>query len=210
MIAMLTRAIGGSATPDPESELEITGTKLDWAKFTHRTWVVGEGDSISAQRAKDFEDMASKQPTNSTTAASAENNYNINTVPRARKIHQPLLTAPSSSLSCALACVHILLEAEAGFPNVILVNGPATATILVFTAVLLRFFNVRGCHSKGKMRVVYVESWARVKKLSLSGMLLEGVVERFLMQWPQLVEEGKQKKSWWSGGRRREYLGVLV
>ena len=64
-------------------------------------------------------------------------------VPRAREIHQPLLTSPLSCLQCARACWDLLLryttetrEGHAGlakqkdFPDLILCNGPATATVL--------------------------------------------------------------------------------
>jgi beta-1,4-N-acetylglucosaminyltransferase len=55
----------------------------------------------------------------------------------------------------------------------------------------------------GQMRSIYIESWARVKTLSLSGKLLKPLVDRFLVQWPQLVEkEG-------SGGKV-EFVGTLV
>jgi beta-1,4-N-acetylglucosaminyltransferase len=47
---------------------------------------------------------------------------------------------------------------------------------------------------------VYVESFARVKTLSLSGKLLYPFVDRFIVQWPGLKEK-------WT---RAEYLGVLV
>lgn len=176
MIAMLARATSSS---DPS-------LKLSWQSFTHRTWVVSSGDSISAVRAKEFEESQSGE----------EESYTIRTVPRAREIHQSLFSAPVSSLKCLWACVGILTER--GCPDVILCNGPATATILVFTSVLLRFLNWKGCETEGKMRTVYVESWARVKRLSLSGRLLEWVVDRFLVQWPQLV------------GGKREFGGVLV
>lgn len=172
--------------------------RLRFDSFTYWTWIVSEGDSISGQRARAFEGLDQSNNSSPQTAAA------IVTVPRARKIHQPLYTAPISSLKCLHACLTVLLNLSSqgrDFPDIILCNGPATATIMVFTSVLLRFFNVRGCNSRGKMRTVYVESWARVKKLSLSGMLLERVVDRFLVQWPQLAE---------GGVGRREYLGVLV
>lgn len=174
MIAMLSRA---TSTSDES-------LKLEWQSFSHRTWVVSSGDSISAIRAQEFEESHSSS------------SYTIETVPRAREIHQSLLSAPISCLKCLWACVRILTES--GCPDVILCNGPATATILVFTSVLLRFLNWERCESEGKMRTVYVESWARVKRLSLSGKLLEWVVDRFLVQWPQLE------------GGKREYVGVLV
>ena len=181
MVAMLERAVS-----------EKDGKRrLDWNDYSYRTWVMGSGDSISAQRAKEFEDMAGSDPYS----------YNVVTVPRAREIHQPLYTAPISSLRCMHACVDLLLRPKGkDFPDLILCNGPATATILVFTSILLRIFDVRGCHTRGKMRTIYVESWARVKKLSLSGVLLVRVVDRFLVQWPQLEK----------AGGRAEYLGALV
>jgi beta-1,4-N-acetylglucosaminyltransferase len=171
---MLTRA-----TSDPNQT-----SRLSWEDFTHRTWVVSSGDSISAVRAKEFEEAQSGK------------SYTISTVPRAREIHQSLLSAPISCLKCLWACVGILTQN--GCPDVVLCNGPATATILVFTSVLLRLLDWKGCETQGRMRTVYVESWARVKRLSLSGKLLERVVDRFLVQWPQLE------------GGRREFGGVLV
>ena len=204
MIGMLTRAV-------TEGEQE---RRLEWKKYTRRTWVVGTGDAISAQRAREFEEMvtalAIEQDGSTTGRTESEDaslgSYDIATVPRAREIHQPIYTAPISCLRSMLACFNLLLRhqnrnSDLGFPDLILCNGPATATILVFTSILLRFFNIRRCNTRGKMRTIYVESWARVKKLSLSGLLLSRVVDRFLVQWPQLEKEG---------GGRVEYLGVLV
>ena len=53
------------------------------------------------------------------------------------------------------------------------------------------------------MRSVYVESWARVKGLSLSGRVLVGggLCERVVVQWPAV-------KGWGLG--RVEYRGCLV
>lgn len=124
----------------------------------------------------------------------------IRPVPRARKIHQSLLTTPISSLNCLLTCIQYLYYHPSGYPDLILTNGPATATILIFASVMLRFFDVKGAHSRGKMRTIYVESWARVKNLSLSGKILCWVADRVLVQWEQL--EGVRG--------RGEFLGVLV
>jgi beta-1,4-N-acetylglucosaminyltransferase len=173
----------GGHTAEMLSMLSRAG--LDWKdKFVKRTWVVGEGDGISAQRAREFEEGEVR-------AGDGNGGYEVKSVPRARAIHQSVWTAPITCLRCAVACFHVLLpqEDEIGhrdvrdYPDVILCNGPATATILVFVSVLLRFFDVGGCHSRGKMRTVYVESWARVKRVSLSGRLLAWVVDRFLVQW---------------------------
>ena len=215
MIGMLERAV----TAKEKSQ------KLDWKDYSHRTWVVGSGDSISVERAKEFEEMAIPLSTKEDLIVgkvmrakdSGPGTYDIATVPRARKIHQSLLTTPISSFICMRACWDLLTkyttetrDGHAGgpgqkdFPDIILCNGPATATIMVFTSVLLRFFDVKGCSTRGKMRTIYVESFARVKKPSLSGTLLNRVVDKFLVQWPQL------EKAYEVAGGRAQYLGVLV
>ncbi|KAK4549701.1 hypothetical protein LTR36_005002 [Oleoguttula mirabilis] len=212
MLAMLERAVSA----------KDASLKLDWKDYTHRTWVVGSGDSISAQRAKDFEDMVIPLSTPEDLMVgkvkratyNGIGTYDVVTVPRAREIHQSLTTTPMSSFTCMRACYDLLTRyttetrdghasgpGQKDFPDVILCNGPATATILVATSMLLRFFDVKGCSTRGKLRTIYVESWARVKKPSLSGKLLSRVVDRFLVQWPQLER---------STGGRAEFMGVLV
>lgn len=132
--------------------------------------------------------------------------YSIATVPRARRIHQPLYTTPFSALQTLLAAFVPLLSRPrraargAELPDLIVTNGPATAVVLVLAALVLRFFDVRGAQSRGLCRTVYVESFARVKTVSLSGRLLVRVVDRFLVQWEEL--EGY--------GGRAQYAGILV
>jgi beta-1,4-N-acetylglucosaminyltransferase len=71
--------------------------------------------------------------------------------------------------------------------------------------LVLRFFSPvlpKGwAPNEGSMRTIYVESWARVRRLSLSGRILVWVVDRFLVQWEGL--EGV-------GGGKGEFIGVLV
>jgi beta-1,4-N-acetylglucosaminyltransferase len=203
MLSMLDRAVN---EPDPASRLE-------WRDYTHRTWVVNEGDSISASRAKDFEESTLGYGQERIMEGKVKKatdlgpgTYEVVTVPRARMIHQSVYTAPISCLRTAAACWKLLVkQVEQGrdFPDLILVNGPATATILVYTAIALRFFNVKGCVTNGRLRTIYVESWARVKKMSLSGNLLSRVVDKCLVQWPQL--DAKR-----NGTGKAKYVGMLV
>ncbi|KAL9065755.1 MAG: hypothetical protein Q9157_007365, partial [Trypethelium eluteriae] len=143
--------------------------KVDLGDYTRRVWVVGEGDEFSVSQARSFEDQLSKSLRGNVENGSASSmqidggdgstgtskqqrrvgDYEIKTVPRARQIHQPLLTTPFSSLRTLLTCFPLLLYPSP--PDLILTNGPATATILIFASLLLRFFDIKGCHSKGKM-----------------------------------------------------------
>jgi len=188
--------------------------------FTHRTYVVSSGDSFSSQKAHEFESslvhMKDPSATTSTT-------YDIVTVHRARKVHQSLLTAPASSLRCLWDCIRILKGTHPdlqpagpakGYPDLILTNGPGTGVIVILASIILLFFGFSGNRSceggngaspdafeAGRMRSIYIESWARVQKLSLSGRLLKPLVGRFIVQWPQLVEKE---------GQRVEYIGPLI
>ncbi|KAI9733251.1 MAG: UDP-N-acetylglucosamine transferase subunit [Cirrosporium novae-zelandiae] len=163
---------------------------LNLISYGHRSYVVSAGDDFSAGKARDYE------------ASIDGENYDIMIVPRARKIHQPLWTTPVSALECLLACFRILYSCPDSkgprYPDLILMNGPGTAVCVALAALAIRFFGLPG--SLGMMRTIYVESFARVKNLSLSGRLLVPVVDRFIVQWEALKQYG----------RRVEYLGVLV
>ncbi|KAK8158613.1 oligosaccharide biosynthesis protein Alg14-like protein, partial [Phyllosticta citrichinensis] len=188
---------------------------LDKARFlrswSHRTYVVSEGDALSAERAREWEESLMVKGGELEIGT-----YDIQLVPRARKIHQSLLTTPYSSLRCLAACHAILRSPFASpaiesstapqhqatfFPNLILTNGPGTGVIVVLAALLMRFCDLGDLDRTSRIRTIYVESWARVKRLSLSGRLLVRVVDRFLVQWETLLDK--------TAGRG-EYLGVLI
>lgn len=54
-------------------------------------------------------------------------------------------------------------------------------------------------------RVIYVESFARVTSLSLSGKILKHLVDRFVTQWPMEKKDGQGR-----GGVDRDEEGWLV
>ncbi|KAJ4357783.1 UDP-N-acetylglucosamine transferase subunit [Didymosphaeria variabile] len=187
---------------------------LDPRKYTHRTWVVSSGDAFSVGRAVAFEKALEEKAEGEGEQVRGWNigsaHYDIAIVPRARKIHQSLITTPFSSLYCLWACFRPLLIpttssstssiTDADLPDLIITNGPATACILILASLILKFFNVQGASSRGKCKTIYAESFARVKTLSLSGKLLVRVVDRFLVQWDGL--DGV--------GGRAEFVGILV
>lgn len=183
---------------------------LDTSLYTHRSYIVSEGDEFSCNRAKDFEAsleaqriMANGQDLKEIDFE-IETVYDVSVIPRARKIHQSLLTTPISALHCLISCFHVLyapqgkIASSPRYPDLIITNGPGTAVCVVWASLLLRFIGAGG--TQGRMRTIYVESWARVKRLSLSGKLLAKCVDRFFVQWEGLK----------GAGGRAEYLGVLI
>jgi len=135
--------------------------------------------------------------------------WHFHTVPRARKIHQSLYTTPFTSLWSFFACLRTLqkvsqcTDSSRRYPDVIISNGPATAVMVVYAALCLRFLYLAPADS---MKIIYVESWARVASLSLSGEILlrTGVCNRFVVQWDNL------RKLLMKRGYRVENAGYLV
>lgn len=207
--------------------------RLDPSVYTYRTYVVSAGDNFSAAKAVEFEDslldrrqesidQGRQVKNDSASDSGTAGPYTVVTVPRARRVHQSYLTAPLSTLQCLWACLLLLrglhadqksLRMRFSYPDVILANGPATAVCIILAARILRLFHYltallfgrKGIASDFQLRTIFVESWARVTTLSLSGKLLLPFVDRFLVQWPGL--EGKMA---WPGMRKTEYVGALV
>jgi len=191
-------------------------TPLLQVEYTHRTYVVSSGDSFSASKAVEFEKELLEQLERESIQGSNKE-YDIVTVRRARRVHQGIMTAPFSTLACLFDCFKVLrgthpqLRIKHGqYPDLILTNGPGTGVCVVLASIILLFFGLASPHSKnakdmsyhssGQMRTIYIESWARVESLSLSGKILKPFVDRFIVQWPQLVKKGD----------RVEYIGPLV
>ncbi|KAI5784604.1 oligosaccharide biosynthesis protein Alg14 like-domain-containing protein [Geopyxis carbonaria] len=142
-----------------------------------RTYIVTSGDTLSAAKA---------------ITADAAASARVRTIPRARRVGQSWLSTPLDCVRCLAGCVRVFTER--GVPDVVVCNGPGSCVVMVVVAVVGRFFGV--AHT----RTVYVESFARVKTLSLSGRLLYPIVDRFVVQWPGLQEAYP----------RAEYRGILV
>ncbi|KAI9923667.1 hypothetical protein ASPWEDRAFT_50163 [Aspergillus wentii DTO 134E9] len=206
--------------------------QFDSSVYTYRTYVVSSGDNFSATKAVEFEANFlnggewGKQKKQIQSQNDSEP-YAIITVPRARRVHQSYLTAPLSTLQSFWACLLVLRglhpdqkslpqHIRSLYPDVILTNGPATAVCIILAAKLLRLCHFLIGNTTPKtgqgstpldfqLRTIFVESWARVTTLSLSGKILLPFADRFLVQWPAL--EGKRA---WKGMRKTEYVGALV
>ncbi|KAF4598570.1 UDP-N-acetylglucosamine transferase subunit [Pleurotus pulmonarius] len=158
-------------------------SSLDFTRYTPRKYVVSEGDILSAEKAISLE-------TSKSTGASPPSgtDYNILVIPRARRVHQSLFLTPPTALRSLLACVfHVSIAplissgpGSSSFADVLILNGPGTCFVLCVAVHLNRFLG------RPSPRLIYVESFARVKSLSLSGKLLRPFVDRFLVQWSQI------------------------
>ena len=171
----------GSGGHTAEMLLMLQRAEVGMQRWARRTWVVSSGDGFSAGLAAEFEERLGREGAKDKIG---EKRFDVVELPRARKVHQSLLTAPVTSLICLFAALKTLRSSP---PDIILTNGPGTGVIIVLASLILRFVCLG---NSWKMRCVYVESLARCKTLSLSGRLLKPVVDRVLVQWKEL-EDGR-------------------
>ncbi|KZT11025.1 glycosyltransferase family 1 protein [Laetiporus sulphureus 93-53] len=168
------------------SEALMLLSALDFDRYFPRTYIISEGDALSAQKAVALESLKSCSRSVSTVGSPP---YTILTIPRARRVHQSLYTAPFSAIRSLVACLrHITLTPLASgkqFSEVLILNGPGTCFVLCIAAYLNRFLG------SPSPTLIYIESFARVRTLSLSGKLLRPFVDRFVVQWPELLQDGK-------------------
>lgn len=78
-------------------------------------------------------------------------------------------------------------------PDLIICNGPGTCVPICYSAWLLRILRIKS------VKIIFVESFCRVKSLSLSGKLLYPIVDKFIVQWIGLSD--KYSKA--------EYVGII-
>ncbi|KAF8210339.1 glycosyltransferase family 1 protein [Mycena galopus ATCC 62051] len=161
------------------SEALTLVSALDFNRYSPRTYVISDGDSFSAKKAHELE--TSKE----TSTCPAQ--YTILTIPRARYVHQRLITTPPTALRSLLMCIYHVTFAHihSSFADILILNGPGTCFVLCIAVYVNKFLGLAA------PRVIYTESFARVESLSLSGKLLYPFVDRFIVQWPQLQAKVK-------------------
>jgi len=135
------------------------------------TYVVAASDKTSVAKVRVTAQEVGRAPPPASSFA---------TIPRSREVRQSWFT---SAFTTAAACVHAALLVSKKRPDVILCNGPGTCVPVCLSAfVVCRVLRLNpGC------RQLFVESFCRVKSLSLTGRMLYLFVDRFFVQWTELL-----------------------
>ncbi|KAK5997710.1 UDP-N-acetylglucosamine transferase subunit ALG14-like protein [Cladobotryum mycophilum] len=159
----------------------------------HRRYLISSGDAMSENHLEDYEkDLRLLCKQNNTSPGT----YDKKIVTRARRVHQPLWSTPLTALLSILDILPALLnpprnhKVSSGssnssgtlrYPSQIFSNGPATGFFVALAVHLLKMFYVvpEDC-----MKFIYIESWARISTLSLTGKLLyhTGIADVFVTQ----------------------------
>lgn len=136
-------------------------------------YVAGASDHHSVSKAQKLHSAGKDGP----NAAEVDVTYEL--LPRAREVGQSWISSIGTSTQTCAAAARLLWRKR---PHTILCNGPGTCAVVGAVAFALRL----GWPSRFENRVIYVESFARVETLSLSGKIMYVFADRFLVQWQQL------------------------
>ncbi|GAA5908647.1 hypothetical protein JCM6882_003704 [Rhodosporidiobolus microsporus] len=172
-------------------------------RFTKRVWIVSSGDGMSEAKALEMEKRI------------GGGEFRILRIPRARKVYQSYLTSPFTTLyTLAFTLWHIAVKPlffplfppsssspstarRRVFADLILLNGPGSCVPIAVSAFLPRLLSLPS------PSLVYIESLARTRRLSLSAKLVRPLVDRFFVQWEALREELLMGKQADGGGKKR-------
>ncbi|CCG26090.1 Alg14 protein [Candida orthopsilosis Co 90-125] len=158
--------------------LKLT-SKLNFSNF-ERTWIYSSEDTASQHRARHEERQRYKN----------ENGRYIQ-IPRARTVGQSYVSSiPTTLFSIVISAIKLARHN----PDVILLNGPGTCIPIAYMLFLFKLLGLN------YTKIIYVESLARVKKLSLSGRLIMPITDRFIVQWDTLYNQYS----------RAEFYGMLM
>ncbi|KAJ4912571.1 hypothetical protein Rs2_07192 [Raphanus sativus] len=158
-------------------------------RFTPRFYIAAATDNMSLHKARSFEDsLLPDKP-----AVKEDVSLQFTQIYRSREVGQSYVTSVWTTILATLHALWLMIRIR---PQVILCNGPGTCIPLCVIAFLFKVLGIRWSS------IFYVESVARVKKLSLSGLLLYKlrIADQFFVQWPQLQNKYP----------RAHYVGCLM
>ncbi|KAJ3242974.1 hypothetical protein HDU78_000927 [Chytriomyces hyalinus] len=113
------------------------------------------------------------------------------TVPmtRSRAVNQSWFTSIFTTMAAIFYAFSLWWTYQ---PDVIICNGPGTCVPICIVSLLFRVYK--------RTKIMYIESITRVNELSLSGKILYRFCDRFIVQWPDLLDRHPNA----------EYLGKLM
>ena len=138
---------------------------LDPARYSPMHVVVAESDKRSAEKAISW---------------AGERKLVIHKVTRSREVGRGWVSTVLTTIQSFYNCFVIMIRAK---PQVVITNGPGTCLPIVYSAFFLRLLGTG--HSR---LIIFVESFARVKTLSLTGKLVFPIVDHFIVQWETLAQ----------------------
>ncbi|KAM7500642.1 hypothetical protein LguiA_025056 [Lonicera macranthoides] len=157
--------------------------------FSPRFYIAAATDNMSLEKARVFENSL----VDKTEGGKATKNPQFMQIYRSREVGQSYITSIGTTFIALAHALWLMIKLR---PQVILCNGPGTCIPLCVIASIFKVLGIRWSS------IFYVESIARVRRLSLSGLLLYKLrmADQLFIQWPQLHKKYP----------RAHYVGCLM
>lgn len=162
-------------------------------KNQHRRYIITSGDQHSLNQQIALEQAIQEKYPNGSAGT-----QDTVVVTRARSVHQSFLSSIFTSLQSANDILIALTEVPQQYatdpkaehfrcPHVIVTNGPGTGFVVGVVAYLLKLFFLA---PNDRLKIVFVETWARTHKLGLTGKLFDmsRIADLFMVQSTTLSE----------------------
>lgn len=146
--------------------LKLVKDNVNITRFSPRYYIKSITDVTSEARIADFE--------------GSNNDFQIVNIPRCRNVHQSYISSIWTTLVALFFSFPPLLKYR---PEMILCNGPGTCFPICYVAFVLKIFFLLDT------KIIFVESFCRVRTLSLTGRLLLHFSDYVIVQWPELKEK---------------------
>lgn len=142
---------------------------LNFKIYTPRIYVHAQSDEISFKKIIDIDDD--------------KNNCKILKISRSREVGQSYLTSILTTIIALFESVLFLWNEK---PDLILCNGPGTCVPICICSFLYRILFL--C----KTKLIFIESFCRVKSFSLSGKILYYFADNIIVLWPDLCNNNSK------------------
>lgn len=141
---------------------------LNFNKYKPRIYVHADSDKMSIVKLEEIEGNS--------------DDYKVITIFRSREVGQSYISSVLTTLIAIKSAFIILINYK---PDLILCNGPGTGVPLCLVSFLLKLIFLN------RTKIIFIESFCRVKSLSLTGKILYYFVDDVIIQWPLLTKESK-------------------
>ncbi|EFX06549.1 glycosyltransferase family protein [Grosmannia clavigera kw1407] len=171
---------------------------------SHRRYLITSGDQHSEHAVAQLEGRIQQAfPSADDGGIGPAGTWDVFRVVRARSVHQPLWSTGYTTVLSALSVVQALVRrsrdrltvrdaADFNLPHLIVTNGPGTGFVVCLVAHILKLL---GLVPASRCAVLYIETWAHVSTLSLTGKLFyhSGIADMYVVQHEALAARTGQR-----------------
>lgn len=132
-------------------------------KYTPRIYVAADSDKNSYNKVIEFE--------------ATSTDYRFIKIFRSRNVGQSYFSSIFTTLQAIVTCIPMMYWEK---PDLVMCNGPGTCVPICLIAFLFRVVCINT-----NSRIVFIESFCRVKSLSLTGRIVIWFADLFVVHWQE-------------------------